>query len=267
MILPKTRSSEKRHRKRKRELEIRLIVESMNTVVRGAHTAKSDRVRILEFGSGNGFQIPYMEQIGDVVASDVYVSDEVRSMKDARFVECSITDAPFRRGHFDIIFSNHVLEHIEDTDAAFDELKRIGTQDCIYAFSVPTHLWLLLTLPAQYYNKLRRIRERRGSSPPLRGTGNPGEESGECSTERGTTFFRKALPSGHGVHSTFFRCYRSLQTKNWQRLFSQAGFAVVKVQPLLLYGPSEWPLIPTTSVLNRFRICSSALFLLRKRGG
>jgi hypothetical protein len=38
---------------------------------------------------------------------------------------------------------------------------------------------------------------------------------------------------------------------------------VIEVKPLLLYGPSEWPIIPTSTC--KTNLCSSVLFLMMKR--
>ena len=62
-------------------------------------------------------------------------------------MECGITKTPFDSGQFDVIFSNHVIEQVHDLKSAFRETQRIGTSSCIYAFSVPTNIWLLLSIP------------------------------------------------------------------------------------------------------------------------
>ncbi|MEJ2719838.1 MAG: methyltransferase domain-containing protein [bacterium] len=107
-----------------------------------------------------------------------------------------MTQAPFDDGQFDVVFSNHVIEHIDDVTGALREVRRIGAASCIYAF--------------------------------------------------------------------FVDCYRNFKIAGWKRLFSDNGFSVIKIRPLLLYGPSNWPVIP---VLNsRKGICSSVLFLMKKQG-
>jgi len=255
-MFPKTRLGEKEHRKRKRELEIELIIQEISDLLEEGGSSKTGNMNILEIGSGDGFQIPYLEQIGNVVASDLYLSDDIGKVNRPNFCKCSITNAPFRDGYFDLIFSNHVLEHIEGIGAAFKELKRIGNGNCIYAFSIPTNLWLLLSIPAQYYNKIKWVfkelflssspdrRERRGLFDWL------------------LWFF---LPKGHGCNTSFMCCYNSFRIEQWQRLLQANGFSIMKVKPLLLYGPSEWPIAPT-KVVNKLNICSSALFLIKSEG-
>jgi SAM-dependent methyltransferase len=263
-MFPKTARSAAAHRKHKRSIEVSLIVDFIADALRRDGARRNRSVQVLEFGSGRGYQIPYLKAIGDVVASDLWTSDEIKSMQDVRFVQCSITDTGFDDGQFDVIFSNHVIEHLDNLPAAFLELKRIGRPDCLYAFSVPTNVWLMLTIPEQYRAKLRRLiggRPRAPAPAPIPRNADCAPESGRKQRRPGSLTSR-LLPSGHGIVADFGKCYRSFKAMNWRKLFRDNGFSIVAQKPLLLYGPSEWPIIPTTR--NVRGICSSVLFLLRK---
>jgi len=266
-MFPKTKLGEKKHRKHKRELEISLAIETITQLFK--NDIKGENINILEFGSGNGFQISYLKQIGTVVASDIYISNDIKNMKDVTFVECNITNTPFKEGQFDIVFSNHAIEHIEDTYSAFKELKRIGKRDCIYAFSVPTNIWLMLSIPARYYGRLRAISKMLLFTSLNSNMDKPAQDDKKKNKlKRKSKSINELLhmisPIGHGVHSGFIDCYSSFRIKRWHQLFSDNGFSIIKTQPLLLYAPSEWPIIPTTKQFNRFNICSSVLFLMKK---
>ena len=76
---------------------------------------------------------------------------------------------------------------------------------------------------------------------------------------------RRLVPKGHGICRGFLECYSRFRPKRWKRLFEAGGFEVHKVEPLLLYGPSECPIVPTSSLLNKVRICSSVAFLMTAR--
>ena len=291
-MFPKTKVGEKKHRKHKRELEISLAIETIFNFFKNNPNFKGKNINILEFGSGNGFQIPYLQQIGNVVASDIYTSNDIKNMKDVNFIKCSIINTPFDEEQFDIVFSSHVIEHIEDIHSAFDELKRIGKPNCIYVFSVPTNIWLLLAIPAQYYSKLRgvsgkllSIRNSKAVKPAqdenerlqvehlLKMMSTNNNHKNKRSAKRIiiiNKLFRNIRPTGHGIHSGFIDCYRTFRIEKWQQLFSNNGFSIIKTQPLLLFAPSEWPIIPTTKLFNKFNklnlnICSSVLFLMKKR--
>ncbi|MBM4263279.1 MAG: class I SAM-dependent methyltransferase [Deltaproteobacteria bacterium] len=246
IVLPNTREQEYEDRRRKRQMEVSLIIENLQRFLQASPSAKNRKLNILEFGSGDGFQIPYLKKIGNVIGSDIYTSDGVKKLPGAQFVECSIAETPFAAEQFDIIFSNHVIPDLDDALAAFREIRRIGKPNCLYAFSVPTALWLLLSLPAQYYNKARGMGRSFATDSKI------------------MKLVRLALPEGRGCHASFIASYRSFTIKGWRRLFHENGFRVVEEKPLLLYGPSEWPVVPTSQ--STTRVCSSMLFLLNKSG-
>lgn len=266
-MLPKTKAGEREHRKHKREMEIGIITEELSSILKSSSDYKNKNIDILEFGSGDGFQIPYLKRIGNVVASDIYTSNGIKSLQHIEFVECGINHTPFNNGQFDIIFSNHVIEHIDDITNALRETQRIGKSSCIYAFSVPTNIWLLLSIPAQYYNKLKRVTSKLSSSPVNSSKINK-VKANRCPNKshktdsKFTEYIRFIMPKSHGVSSNFIECYRDFRIKRWQRLFSDNAFSIIKIKPLLLYGPSEWPIIPTLSC--KTNLCSSVLFLMKK---
>lgn len=271
-------SGENKRRKHKRELEVSLAIETISRFFKNDPNFRTKKISILEFGSGDGYQIPYLQQIGNVVASDVYTSDGVYNGKGISFVQSSIANAPFASEQFDIAFSNHVIEHIEDIHSALEELKRIGKRDCIYAFSVPTNIWLLLSIPGEYYDRLRSA--WRKSLSVLQGSkmsklsehdNYKNDYNRSATGVSKKTAWRELLHKiclpGHGVHSGFLECYRSFRIKKWGQLFSDNGFSIIETRPLLLYGSSQFPILPTINLglLNRLNICSSVLFVLKRR--
>lgn len=158
MKIPRQKSStELKHRKQKRLIEVSYAIEAIKNYLETKSNYEKDKTEILEFGCGEGFQIPYLRNIGNVVASDIYCNENIKSIKNLEFVECSIDQTPFGNNRFDVIFSNQVIEHIHNLDGSFAELHRIGKPDCLYAFAVPTNIWLLISLPVRYIGKPKKI--------------------------------------------------------------------------------------------------------------
>ena len=266
-MLPKSKSDENSHRKNKREIEISLIIKTISNLIKNNPTLGNKYINILEFGCGTGFQIPYLQKIGSLVVSDIFISDDIKKMKDIDFHECSITNSPFNDSQFDIVFSNHVIEPIQEKHEAFKELKRIGRSDCIYAFSVPTNIWLLLSIPAQYYQKFREAKKLFSTFLNSKAYKPSHDNKANNNFEERINInilFRKILPRSHGVYENFLDCYRSFKIQRWRQLLIDNGFLIEKIQPLLLYAPSEWPIVPTTTFFNKQNICSSVLFILKK---
>jgi hypothetical protein len=135
-------------------------------------------------------------------------------------------------------------------------------------------LWLLLSVPADYYNKGTKLMKR------LLGIINKNDaqititkgkrlssslnarQQAENRSIPGT--LRLLLPSGHGCYTGFLDCLRSFRVKHWRDLFQSHGFRVLRIEPLLLYGASEWPIIPTNRFLTRFGLRSSVLFIMEQ---
>jgi len=248
-----TKKLEKRHRERKRKAEMEIAMSHLKPHL---HDPKDNR--ILEFGSGDGYQVPYLRKLGDVVASDIYQGGAARErFPDVDFVICDIGKSPFDSGNFDLVFANHVLEHIDEAPKAFAELRRIGKRDCIYAFTVPTDTWLWLSLPAQFYNGLRKLFNRK--------TGDRKGVDNRTKVALEIKGWRRFFPRGHGWRKGFFDCLDSFRLKSWQSLFAQNDFEVIEIAPLLLYSPSEFPIVPTTRFLAKRGMCSSAMFIMRKQ--
>lgn len=226
------------------------------------------RRRILEFGCGDGFQMDHLARFGAVAGMDVSIGRAVRE-KSTHLVAGDIATAPFTSGTFDIVFSNHVLEHVEDLPQAFSELHRIGGPDCLFAFAVPTSLWLALSIPAQYLNKVRyvidRIRHSDGR-PPHRPPHPPAVRKlrPERGRRRRQGVMDRLIPKGHGTVTGYLRCHDAFKIRSWEHLFRANGFRVLAATPLLIYAPSELPMLPVLPPIGRFGLCSSVLFLMQR---
>lgn len=267
-MFPQTTAGETGHRRRKRELEISAIVDTIRQYLPPERLEGGNLPHILEFGAGDGFQIPYLKKLGKAAAIDLELSDSVKAMTDIERYECSITHTPFPDQRFSLIFSNHVLEHIESLPEAFEEMKRIGEPGCLYAFSVPTDIWLLLSIPAQYYSKFkalfRKIRRAPRAGEKTQDAASSKESGSSRQNHKKKSVFDLLGLHGHGVREDFGDCLAHFRIPCWKALLEKNGFAILKVQPLLLYGPSEWPVIPTMKAVKCWDLCSSVLFLGRR---
>ena len=257
------------HRRHKRELEAQISVKEICYYIKN-NDIREKPLTILEFGCGEGLQQPYLSKLGDVIATDIIPQPKLMKSDDVDFKLSDIMNTQFSRNTFDIIYSNHVLEHIENISLGFRELKNIGAEKCLYAFAVPTNIWLLLSIPAQYYNRIRKVIQLYLTRKISRQK----NEKDNKNTRMKTNYFqrpllawvyRKLIPQGHGVITNFTSCYSYFRILSWRRLFVNNGFSILKTVPLLIYGPSEFPIIKTKKSNTKF--CSSVLFLLKVNRG
>lgn len=259
-MYPRLYKGANKHRQAKRVREIEQTLSILHPFLKGI---VANGIRVLEFGCGNGFQLPYLKRLGKVFACDIEdrLSDGCKE-SGIEFCKCSIENVPFDSGFFNVIFSNHVLEHIDNYDSCFSELKRIGAVDCVYAFVVPTSLWLLLSVPGQYYMNMLKLFGKDISRPSGH---NAGGEKRTMSRPKKSNALRRFVPLGHGKYKGYFEAFTAFKKQSWQMLFENYHFKIEGIYPLLLYGPSEWPLVPTTTLFNKYGFTSSILFIMKKK--
>lgn len=226
---------------------------------------------LLEFGSGGGHQIPNLRKLGRVIGSDVYISEDLpgNELRDS-FLICDISQAPFRDGVFDVVYSNHVLEHVRQLDQALDEIQRIGAPGCVFAFSVPTPLWLFLCIPAKYLDRLKRVfgkigRLFRRAGPKSDKKKNiPDSLSAPPHPDKRRGVLDWLFPGGHGEYPNFWDAVRAFRGSAWRARFARHGFQLVEERKLLLYATARWPFIPANQFMARLGLASSRLFILQR---
>lgn len=271
---PRSKSGVIRYRRWLRQREARLIMDRVVRLFPHLPALNGGRgPRILEFGSGEGHQVPILRRYGTVTASDVYRSPHLRLDDDVPFVVADIAETPFADGSFDLVYSNHVLEHVPRLGLALREIQRIGTPDCVFAFSMPTPLWLFLCLPAKYLDRAKRgcdwmarrtglVRHRDGAvDEETRSRHGPDAHAPQ---RRGLA--RWLLPGGHGEFTDFGQAFRGFRATAWRRRFADAGLRLVEQRNLLIYATARWPFIPANTLLPRVGLTSSRLFVLQPCG-
>ncbi|MBL8878175.1 MAG: class I SAM-dependent methyltransferase [Phycisphaerales bacterium] len=266
---PRSKEGTIRYRNWLRHREAALIADRVRRRFPRLGDAARDPL-ILEFGSGEGHQLPVLRELGRVVATDVYINPHLRLARPGDpFLVCDITRPPFRVGTFDLIFSNHVLEHIPDLDRALDEVQRIAAPNCVYAFSVPTPLWLFLSIPMRYLDKIRRVFGRLFGRRKPKATVAANRliaEDNPNKTPEKKSSLAFLLPGGHGEYPGFWQAVLAFRKSEWLRRFDRHGFRVVEYRRLMLYANARWPWIPANTILPCIGLASSQLFLLESDG-
>lgn len=117
--------------------------------------------RLLDIGvGGSGYTVLAAAQRGvRAIGTDISAiacrtasryRDQLGLRGRAAFIPCSATQLPFPGGSFDKIVSNAVLEHVEDDEAAMDEIRRVSAPGARVLICVPntylTMAWPLALL-------------------------------------------------------------------------------------------------------------------------
>jgi 2-polyprenyl-3-methyl-5-hydroxy-6-metoxy-1,4-benzoquinol methylase len=112
-----------------------------------------DGSKILEIGSGTGWQANFLESLGfEVCAVD---------LKDSNYAESSVREIdyydgvnlPYSNKSFDIVFSSNVLEHIKEIEDFQHEIMRVLTTDGFCLHALPSSSWRFWTTITAFIRK------------------------------------------------------------------------------------------------------------------
>jgi SAM-dependent methyltransferase len=191
--------------------------------------------RVLEIGSGTGWQARALAGMGyDVTGVDLPMSSEISNHARQRvwpIVDYDGAHLPFPDGHFDVIYSSNVLEHVTQLEALDAEIQRVLRPGGIALHLLPNPQWRLLSLltyyPGQVLDALRVLRKRLGSgSEQAEAKGEaPGHPMHSPSTA--AKIVRRLLPPTHGAVGSPISEIARFSRHQWDQFFAGHGWRVV----------------------------------------
>ena len=274
-----THDSRTSFKENRRKWEFSLISQAMLTYYPANIEPLPDihrRPAILEFGSGPSSGAEFLHKMGKLTVSDIYRHPLLNLPEDVEFVISDIHNTQFSGESFDVLVSNQVLEHLERLDIAFKEMQRITKANGHFFFSIPTATWLVLTIPGQLFKKVENvfnniIRRNRKKKMIDNNENCSSIEATDKNTLNGDikttnkSLLGKFQIGGHGCYPNFFNCFGMFKINNWRNTLLSNGFEIIKETPLLTYGSSHFPLIPTNRFLAKYGFPSSYLFVCKKQ--
>ncbi|MBQ0721877.1 MAG: glycosyltransferase, partial [Gammaproteobacteria bacterium] len=110
----------------------------ISTILREESGLSLENLSILDVGTGNGDIASYLGRKNNVVSVDV--SDTRQNIQNFNFSICN-EYLPFKNKSFDIVISNHVIEHVHDQKLHISEIKRVLKKDGLLYLATPNRLW------------------------------------------------------------------------------------------------------------------------------
>jgi len=200
---------------------------------RKKYRIRQEDVKVLDWGCGRGQSVIVLRELGyNVLGADI----DIGNLKNAQslYVKRGLNweellhplsadaKSSFPDNHFDFIFSQEVIEHVEDLDSTAAELARITAQGGMHLHLYPAHLEIIedhLNMPLIHWLPKNQFRKAAialamllNFHPDWPGT------SGMSFRDRLNCYFE------YSVKHTFFRARNQVE-----RIFSLCGFDVLFV--------------------------------------
>jgi len=102
---------------------------------------------LLDIGTGNGEIASYLSAVYEVTSVDI--TDQRKIKNGFKFVKLIDTKLPFADQSFDIVISNHVIEHVKDAENHLSEIKRVLKDNGLVYLATPNRFW-----PWEVHNKI-----------------------------------------------------------------------------------------------------------------
>jgi 2-polyprenyl-3-methyl-5-hydroxy-6-metoxy-1,4-benzoquinol methylase len=100
------------------------------------HTDK--KLKLLDIGTGNGEISHFLSKDFDVISVDI---EDNRGLIEGYSFLITSESLPFSDDYFDIIVSNHVVEHVFNQKLHFSEMARVLKLNGIVYLATPNRLW------------------------------------------------------------------------------------------------------------------------------
>ncbi len=245
-------------RRGRRQKELELILR-LGKITRGG--------LILDVGCGVAYQCALLRDKGYNVVCVNLNNNATFTHLDALSDGCFL---PFKDNCFDVVYSSHVLEHIQDKNKALQEMIRVLKPNGNVHIIVPTCIWKIGQL-LSYYPELVITCVKRASNLLSGFSKRVSKNEKEDTDKRMPTLKdgskikrlylkakRYCFPEVHGTAMSNLEELRVFRVSSWLELFKSNGLTINKIVFGPLYMPPPFP-VPFINA-TRFRMYSSVIF-------
>jgi SAM-dependent methyltransferase len=225
------------------------------------------RQRVLDLGAGSGYQARLLAEQGcEVTALDIAARPRLeRTCYPVQ--EYDGRTIPLPDSSVDVVFSSHVLEHIDPLPPLLAETHRVMTRDAVAIHILPSSTWRIWTSLAHYPFVAKTLIFGRLQSSLVNVT------SAQDATDRYGLLgaISKAIVHplvAHGSNPNAASELWAFSKRQWTIEFSRNGFLIVNASPTKLFY-TGYGVFPRTSLAKRrtmswFFGSASHAFVLRK---
>jgi len=234
----------------------------LDTAVKFFPTKKN--IRILEIGGGEGYLAKCISDLGyDVTSIDM----NPRLPQNFPVEKVDASKLNFQSQFFDLVFTSHVVPHIEDKENVFNEIKRVLKDDGIVIHVVPTPWWTFLTnfyhycfIPKFLMNSITNYYKKSDKAES-----NLKENGENLSSKRK---IKHLFLNPIGVYPSSWHEFYYSSKVSWIDLFKKHGFKIIEIKrcPQLSsgYGIFKMKFLKSRQFLAKNFFSSSYCFVLKK---
>jgi SAM-dependent methyltransferase len=227
----------------------------------------------LELGAGDGYQTTLLKRyVADLTCTDLdtsHIQDREEGVT-YRVCDAQSVERCFAEATFDLVFSSSVMEHVQDSIAAWRGINAVLNPDGLVICLMPTPFWRIacsagfyLLLPTQLIRGIvARISPRgRGSAEvdaPVGITKRPPRLRGWLG--------RLFIPGPHGVDRSSLAELVSFGRSRWRHEMMVAGFDVVRIKKGPVSSGYGFRIVWLTRLLESLGFAGSFIYILKKQG-
>jgi len=226
---------------------------------------KNNHLRILELGSGTGYQLSkikekYPRAVGVEIESSAY---------DTHYEGVYLYNGlklPFPNCSFDVVISSHVLEHVPSLQSFHSEVKRVLDENGSSIHIMPSHVWRLWTSILHYFNAILFVIRYVFRKVFSRNEVVIASES----MSRSKIIKNLLFSETHGVKGNPITELYYFHPNHWEKNFKAAGYLIKEIKPIGLFywGRDQiMDLLPINQrvVLARLLGSSSYLYVVKSK--
>jgi len=178
-----------------------------------------NKTKLLEIGGKDGYLANILEKWGFHVTSiDLMPTSE---FFDVKKMNGEILE--FDSNSFEIIFSSHVIAHVENKEVLFSEIKRVLKHEGIIIHIVPSRFWVILTsfwhyilLPKMLFFKIPNLE-------------NKTSKKNEIIKSKKSKLINQIFLHPLGTNKSFLHEIVNFSKNNWTKLFLKNGFEIISI--------------------------------------
>lgn len=227
--------------------------------------------KILELGSGDGFQSKKLTLYAKKVIATDYLLEEQKNEPNVQRIQCDAENITkkFKKKEFDLIYSSNMMEHLQNPEKSVTESLQVLKDDGIIIHVMPNTLWkifqllffhinlVIVGIEALLNNNIKtQIKKQKNITKKT--------ENNPKRVKKYSLLRKIIWPIPHGEYPTNISELFMYRKKRWIHLFNKEAnvLQVIKGPISTGYGFGCRPL---KKLLEKIGLCTEYIYIIQKK--